>query len=414
MVGGKRENKGRKKQVFFSYPSTHPNTPQLARSQWFNSACRTRRTRVTQYHDVMGELGGRWAAGAAFICTLVSLFGIGVAQILACTTNSYAAVPGLLPKRTWAAAWGVAMAACAVVPLYRSMRAINVLAVVGTTFTAWYVVAASASSLRDPSRPPPTPLKWWPTSADAFFVGASIVSGAMGAHAIIFEVLEASEAAAAFTSAFALGQVYIWTLTLPHSIAANAAFGRALAATDSVYGVLPPSPARAASAWLMNLHQVLVYAFVLLPLFLFAERATGVHTRGYGLRLLVRLPVVALVLLAALAFPFYAALNSLIVSFSVPALSFVLPCVVFNWAYRTPEARARAPKPPPTLRGCLPARTAWTTAFALNWVLALGWGVAGGGFGIYYAVRAIVERAHEFGVFAACYQCPPPATAVGG
>ena len=305
------------------------------------------------------------------------------------------------------------MAACAIVPSYRSMRAINVLAVVGTTFTAWYVVAASATALRDPTRLPPAPLKWWPSSVDAFFVGASIVSGAMGAHSIIFEVLEASSAAASFTSAFAVGQVYVWTLTLPHSIAANVAFGRALAATDSVYGALPPSPARAVSAWLMNLHQVLVYAFVLLPLFLYAERATGVHTRGYGLRLVARLPVVALVLLAALAFPFYAAVNSLIVAFSVPTLSFVLPCLAFNWAYRTPEARVRAPKPPPTLRGCLPSQTAWTAAFALNWVLAAGWGVAGGGFGIYYAIRAIFKRAHEFGVFAACYQCPPP-KAVGG
>lgn len=403
----------RGKRVVFFLPTLPPSTnSQISRSLWFNSACGTRRTRVTQYHDVVGELGGRAASIVALVATLASLFGVGVAQILACATNSYAAVPGLLSKRSWAAAWGGAMALCAFVPSYRSMRMINFFAAIGTTFTAWYVVAASVTALRDPTRPPPSPIKWWPTSADGFFVGASLVSGAMGAHTIVFEVLDASHAAAKFTSAFALGQIYVWTLTLPHSIAANAAFGAKLAVTDSVYGVLPPSRARDASAWLMNTHQVLVYAFVLLPLFLYSERLMGVHTRGYGARLLARAPVVALVLLAALAFPFYAAVNSLLVAVSVPALSYVLPCAVYNWVYRDAAARDAAPKPAPTF-GIFTNRTAWTVAFAVNWVLAIGWGVAGGGFGIYYAIRAIVERAHEFGVFAPCYQCPKVGAVAG-
>lgn len=212
-----------------------------------------------------------------------------------------------------------------------------------------------------------------------------------------------------------LGQLYVWTLTLPHSLAANVAFGRGLAAYDSVYGVLPPSPALAASAWLMNLHQVLVYAFVLMPVFIYAERAARVHTRAFALRLAVRVPVVAAVLAAALAFPFYGALNALLVSVGVPMLSFVLPCLLYNHVYRDAAARAAAPKPPPlTLGGRVPLPAAWTAAATINWVLAGGWLVAGTGFGIYYAVAAIVGQASKFGLFADCYQCAAPRGAGAG
>ena len=47
------------------------------------------------------------------------------------------------------------MALCAVVPSYRNARALSFLAALGTTFTAWFVVAASVAALNDPTRPPP-------------------------------------------------------------------------------------------------------------------------------------------------------------------------------------------------------------------------------------------------------------------
>ena len=72
-------------------------------------------------------------------------------------------------------------------------------------------------------------------------------------------------------------------------------------------------------------------------------------------------------------------------------------------------------KPPPlTLGGRVPLPAAWTAAATINWVLAGGWLVAGTGFGIYYAVAAIVGQASKFGLFADCYQCAAPRGAGAG
>ena len=178
----------------FNNPA-HPFPPQIADNSWNDAPCGTKRATTSQYHDVVRALGGpRWGPAASvvvIVCTATSMFGIAVAQILACATNSYAVSPSL-SKRAWAAAWGSLMALCAAVPSFRNARLLSFLAAVGTTFTAWFVVAASVAALRDPTRPPPPPVKWWPTTAQGFFVGGSIIGGSMGSHTVLFEILHAS------------------------------------------------------------------------------------------------------------------------------------------------------------------------------------------------------------------------------
>ena len=381
----------------------------MARNLWFDSPCGTARRRVTQYHDVAHELAGWWAAAAATLFTAVTLFGVAVAQILACATSMYAIHPHL-SKRTWALIWGVPMGLFAAVPGYRSARLLSALALVGTTFTAWFVVAAAADAARDA---PPTglpPMKWWPAEPRGLFVGGSVIGGALGTHAIFFEIVESLATPARFGSAFLVGQAWVWTLVLPHSLAANAVWGSGLAKSDSVYALLPRSPALAASVWLMNLHQVLVYGLVLMPLSYYAERLARVHTRALPLRLLARAPVVAAVLIVALAIPLYGALNALMSAAGVPALSFVLPCLIFNVAFAAPDARDAAAHPPSTVLGWtgLSPAAAWRVAGWFNWILVAFWAVAGMGAGIYYSGAAIVASARTWGVFADCFQCGVP------
>ena len=471
-----------------------------------------KRLRVTQYHDVAGELGGPRCRALVVALTALTLFGVGVAQVLACSSNFYyisgkavasasleqraaAAMAGdsstlqlhARSKRDWALIWGLPMCLLLLVPGYRSSRFFSVLAIAGTTFTAWYVVAASAEELnRRKGESDPTlassyaPPNLWPRSPRGFFVGGSVIMSALGAHTICMEVFEMLRQPVRFTSAFVLAQGYVWTLVAPQALAANVAFSRGIASVDTVYGerggkrelkrerkkrerrgreevfstlfffststgekksskktqttkpgVLPyPDWRMRASVWLMNVHQVLVFGFILMPLFYYAERACGVHARPFGpARAAARVPVVAAVRLVATAFPFYGGFNALFAAIGVPSLSFTIPCYLYNRTYlfskgeregsgeekassssspssppplwaRAAAARAAAPHPPPTLFGLLSADSAWKLAFALNFVLGTAFAVAGSGAGIYYSVVDMVAQASKWGVFA--------------
>ena len=227
-----------------------------------------KRLRVTQYHDVAGELGGPRCRALVVALTALTLFGVGVAQVLACSSNFYyisgkavasasleqraaAAMAGdsstlqlhARSKRDWALIWGLPMCLLLLVPGYRSSRFFSVLAIAGTTFTAWYVVAASAEELnRRKGESDPTlassyaPPNLWPRSPRGFFVGGSVIMSALGAHTICMEVFEMLRQPVRFTSAFVLAQGYVWTLVAPQALAANVAFSRGIASVDTVYG----------------------------------------------------------------------------------------------------------------------------------------------------------------------------------
>ena len=225
-----------------------------------------KRLRVTQYHDVAGELGGPKCRALVVALTGLTLFGVGVAQVLACSSNFYyisgkalassleqkTAAAGAdalslqshsLSKRDYALIWGLPMCLLLFVPGYRSSRLFSVLAIAGTTFTAWYVVAASAEELNRQrseggaaASVPTVPPNLWPRSPRGFFVGGSVIMSALGAHTICMEVFEMLRQPVRFTSAFVLAQFYVWTLVAPQALAANVAFSGRIAGVDTVYG----------------------------------------------------------------------------------------------------------------------------------------------------------------------------------
>lgn len=72
---------------------------QIKEDTWYNDASGTRRTKVTQYHDVIGSVTGRrWLAEFAKVVTVVELVGLCVAQIIAGSSNLFSLYSGL-PKR---------------------------------------------------------------------------------------------------------------------------------------------------------------------------------------------------------------------------------------------------------------------------------------------------------------------------
>jgi hypothetical protein len=56
----------------------------------------------------------------------------------------------------------------------------------------------------------------------------------------------------------------------------------------------------------------------------------------------------------AIAFPFYSSINAIFSAIGTPTVSFVIPCLAYNWVYRTRAARETAAMSPPR---CFPSFT---------------------------------------------------------
>lgn len=164
-----------------------------------------------------------------------------------------------------------------------------------------------------------------------------------------------------------------------------------------------------------------------------AEKAVGVH-EGAPLwkRYLVRLPIGLLLWLIALAFPFFGVINEVLGAFTTSFETYILPPLVYNILYfHRADAelnRSMAPKPPPAWLGRLlvvggggggggsgsgdapsgrgsELERSWAVVKWLNWVIIVFTAVFGFGMGGYASVRALVEAASTFGLFAKCYNC---------
>ena len=70
------------------------------------------------------------------------------------------------------------------------------------------------------------------------------------------------------------------------------------------------------------------------------EKVVGVHyTKFYALRALARVPVVVLIWLLAVAFPFFGPINSIIGAFATTFSTYLIPSLMYMIVYRTAAAR---------------------------------------------------------------------------
>lgn len=81
------------------------------------------------------------------------------------------------------------------------------------------------------------------------------------------------------------------------------------------------------------------------PVFLLCEKAVGVHTKAFFLRILARIPVVAAMCFFALLLPFFGPINSIIGAFGVAIGMYIIPSVAFLFTYRSSFARQVRPHP---------------------------------------------------------------------
>eukprot|EP00884_Botryococcus_braunii_P010276 jgi/Botrbrau1/1924/Bobra.0005s0029.2 len=114
----------------------------VAKGLWFDEA--GERKVITQYHEVIGDLLGKWARYIVIAVISIALFGTCVAQIVASSADAYYFSESI-DKRTWSLIWGGIMMVTPLLPSFRHFRIINIIGIIGTTFTAWYIVGVSAA-----------------------------------------------------------------------------------------------------------------------------------------------------------------------------------------------------------------------------------------------------------------------------
>ena len=80
-----------------------------------------------------------------------------------------ACLPACLPARGWTLVWGALSLLMTLIPTFRDFRALNVIAMAGTGFTALYIWVASIGHGLQPAA-----ARLAPYSFQSFFTGANV------------------------------------------------------------------------------------------------------------------------------------------------------------------------------------------------------------------------------------------------
>ncbi|KAL0027200.1 hypothetical protein WJX77_002860 [Trebouxia sp. C0004] len=349
-----------------------------------------------QYHEVVFELCGPWLGSASWLVNVLALVGLAVAQVIACANNMYR-LNSFRNKRDYALLFGSVGLTTSFIPSFRNMRIFSFVAILGTSFTAWYMVAhASAQGLQE---------GLWgqaPTQGlQAFVEGSTNLLFVYGGHAMLMEVMDSMQQPSKFPRVFAASYLYVFTLTLPSAATMFAAFPVLSAQNGNVYDLLPDSPARSVSIVLMIMHQCIAFGMFIMPVHHMWEKLIRTHDKPYWIRLPSRLPVGILVILISLAFPFFGVINSFLGAGTTTLETYIIPALAYNWVYRRESAQIACPTPPPWHRW----HYGWGLTLWFNYAIIICSLIFGMGFGMWASCKSLMANLGKFGLFAACYNC---------
>ncbi|KAG5053039.1 hypothetical protein AAZX31_02G240000 [Glycine max] len=351
---------------------------------------------VIQWFEVLeGLLGPYWKAiGLAFNCTFL-LFG-SVIQLIACASNIYL-INDHLDKRTWTYIFGACCATTVFVPSFHNYRIWSFLGLGMTTYTAWYMTIAAIAHGQVENV-----IHTGPKKLVLYFTGATNILYTFGGHAVTVEIMHAMWKPQKFKYIYLYATLYVFTLTIPSSVAVYWAFGDELLDHSNAFSILPRSGWRDTAVILMLIHQFITFGFACTPLYFVWEKVIKMHdTKSLCLRALARLPVVIPIWFFAIIFPFFGPINSAVGALLVTFTVYVIPASAHMLTYKSASARQNAVEKLPFF---IPN---WTTMYLVNafvvvWVLVVGFG-----FGGWASMTNFVKQVDTFGLFAKCYQCPP-------
>lgn len=348
----------------------------------------------TQYFEMIGGLTCKPLSIFTLVVCIFAALGSCLPQIVASSSNVYR-INENINKRDWAIIFGGIMTSLSFVPSFRNMRIFAIYALIGTTFTAWYMTGTSIANGVDNSVWTAAPYD----GLDGFFDGLTNILFTFGGHFMLLEVLDSMYRPAKFHKVFACSYSYVFTLTIPNSVLTYWAFPAATILNGNAFAVYPASGYRTTAIILMIGHQMVAFLLFIMPVFYMWEKALKIHDKPYYMRLPLRLPVAGGIWLLAVAFPYYNIINSILGAFTTSFETYLIPTGVFLWVYRHKAARDAAPKAPTKWIG------GWLGCQMLNLVIFVTIAVCGVGFGMYAAIKSFVQEVNTFGIFPACYQC---------
>ncbi|KAG0576859.1 hypothetical protein M758_UG060600 [Ceratodon purpureus] len=280
------------------------------------------KTHVIQWFEVLdGLLGKKWKyVGLAFNC--VYLLFAAITQLIACGSNIYLVNDGL-NKREWTYIFGACCLVTIWIPSFRNYRLWSVFGLITITYTSWYMTVSALVYGQAPGA-----THDGPNSLVLYFTGATNILYTFGSHAATVEIMHAMYRPVKFKYVYLFATLYIFTLTIPSSMAIYWSFGDALLENSNALSLLPKSTARDVAVLLMIIHQFVTVGFAVTPLYFVWEKILGVHQENNMLlRASCRVPIILLIWFLAIAFPFFGSINSvlgcLLVTFSV----YIIPCL---------------------------------------------------------------------------------------
>lgn len=221
---------------------------------------------------------------------------------------------------------------------------------------------------------------------------------AFGGHSSNIEVADVMDDPTAYDRCYFYSYLYVFTLTIPNVVATYYVYGDECKDNSNAFSLYEVSIQRDIGIVMMVIHQMVAFGLFSGPLYHVWEKYWEVNSSPYLHRILYRIPVALLLLLLAVAVPFYGSVNALLGAFATSMATYVIPLVAYNLAYQSPEAQLAMVKRPP-------ASIHLPYMFAVNWVLAGSVFVCGVCIGGSAATLKLLEDYRDFHFFAQCYEC---------
>ena len=136
-----------------------------------------------------------------------------------------------------------------------------------------------------------------------------------------------------YDKAYYYATIYVNSITIPSGISGYHSFGITAADHGNALTLFDSSPAQSAAAVLMCIHEFVAYGLFVGSLYHVWEKILGIEARAFWIRVLARYAVVGLILLVAVAMPFFGVINSVIGAF-VTTLGKRKRCVYLSVLYR--------------------------------------------------------------------------------
>lgn len=127
----------------------------------------------------------------------------------------------------------------------------------------------------------------------------------------------------------------------------------------------------------MCLHEVVAFGLFAGPLFVMTEKVLKIDHKHYLLKVFVRYIIVGIMLLIAIALPFFGVMNSLVGAFSTSLATYIIPAVAYNKHYNTKDKFDSKAKNAPLNANYMTTKTINWSIATLIFIFGLcmgGWG----------------------------------------